>query len=301
MGSLEIVKLTKVGRGRVSNEDSYSDAYWEEVGDKLRLKVEVKTGDRVGVFSRDMEVYIMGNKLVVEREDTGYKRYFDLWDGVDRIKRYRILTLCDGMGGHAAGEVASHMGAYLFPRFVYVYLGRGEGIKVAMRRAVEVINGMVRKEGMEGGKSGMGTTLVSMVYTGGKVYMVNIGDSRGYIYRSGAIKRVTRDHSFVEELVRAGVIGEEEAFEHPQKNIITMAVGVSERVAPDVYEEQLEGGDVIMLCSDGLSDMLRDREIEEIMGRVGYKDMGRLLMEEALRRGGRDDITIILARIREGY
>ena len=171
-----------------------------------------------------------------------------------------LFLVADGMGGHNAGDYASRLA-------VETIVERSSGsletnpLRV-LDEAVQSANGLVRKRAQETPElQGMGTTGVAAVIDGRELYVANVGDSRLYIVNSGEIRQITKDHSWVEEMVRRGGIGKAEARNHPDKNIITRAVGAEETVRIDFFQVLLQEGDVILMCTDGLTNMLEDEEI----------------------------------------
>ena len=168
-----------------------------------------------------------------------------------------LFLVADGMGGHNAGDYASRLA-------VETIVERSSGsletnpLRV-LDEAVQSANGLVRKRAQETPElQGMGTTVVAAVIDGRELYVANVGDSRLYIVNSGEIRQITKDHSWVEEMVRRGGIGKAEARNHPDKNIITRAVGAEETVRIDFFQVLLQEGDVILMCTDGLTNMLED-------------------------------------------
>ena len=171
-----------------------------------------------------------------------------------------LFLVADGMGGHNAGDYASRLA-------VETIVERSSGsletnpLRV-LDEAVQSANGLVRQRAQEAPElQGMGTTVVAAVIDGRELYVANVGDSRLYIVNSGEILQITKDHSWVEEMVRRGGIGKAEARNHPDKNIITRAVGAEETVRIDFFQVLLQEGDVILMCTDGLTNMLEDEEI----------------------------------------
>ena len=141
----------------------------------------------------------------------------------------------------------------------------------------------------------MGTTLVGAFVQGRDASIVNVGDSRAYIMSGGTLRQITEDHSYVEEMRRLGRISEADARSHPQKNLITRAVGVDATVEGDLFEHTLLDGDILLLCSDGLTGMVEDEKIAEVLAGAGtLEDKGRELLTLALEGGGRDNITVAL-------
>lgn len=219
---------------------------------------------------------------------------------VSEQKKYPIIAVADGMGGHNAGEIASAI-------FVDV-LKEYEGIllKVENPSIPRVLNEVFEKANTEIFKraevdescEGMGTTATVAIIDWPTMYIGHVGDSRLYIYSSETIKQLTKDHSIVGEMLRNGEISDEEADNHPQKNIITKAVGTHESIIADFSEIELEDGFIVLVCSDGLTNMLKKDEIEEIISRH-QEDLcfaSEELVKKANASGGLDNITVILIK-----
>jgi PPM family protein phosphatase len=214
-----------------------------------------------------------------------------------------IFVVADGMGGHAAGEVASEMAV----RFVARELGSLRGLaddQVAdrMRTAIRAANGAIFQRTLtEHDKRGMGTTVTALVLFETRFLVGQVGDSRAYLYRDGKLIQLTKDHSYVQEQVDAGYLTPEQARSHPYSNVITRCVGANSDVMPDIYLGTVKRGDLFLLASDGLTGMLEDSELTEMLG-GGAKDrmpQDRVdaLITEANRHGGLDNITAIIVRI----
>ncbi len=204
-----------------------------------------------------------------------------------------LFIVADGMGGHNAGDYASK---YTVETIVEeVSRNDGDSAVGILRSAIETANYKVRKKaGEDAALSGMGTTVVAASCNAGKLIVANVGDSRLYVLHEG-LRQVTRDHSLVEEMVRIGTISREQARNHPDKNIITRAVGADLTVGVDFFTVELEQGDVVLMCSDGLTNMLEDAEIESIIKRPEeLKERALELVEAANGNGGRDNIAVIL-------
>ena len=203
------------------------------------------------------------------------------------------------MGGHRAGDKAS---SYSVTRFVELAKNaRKELPFLSMERLLNQVNAelfdMSRREEEY---AGMGTTFVAATVVDNVVYVMNVGDSRLYYY-DGTLKQVTMDHSLVEELVRAGELDRAESRNHPQKNIITKAVGVADTVSPDFFMLDITEGQRILLCSDGLSNMVDDEKLEEIMAEPGEIDeLAKKCVDEALFYGGLDNIAVVIAQCEDG-
>lgn len=210
-----------------------------------------------------------------------------------------LYIVADGMGGHRAGDKAS---SYSVTRFVELAKNaRKELPFLSMERLLNQVNAelfdMSRREEEY---AGMGTTFVAATVVDNVVYVMNVGDSRLYYY-DGTLKQVTMDHSLVEELVRAGELDRAESRNHPQKNIITKAVGVADTVSPDFFMLDITEGQRILLCSDGLSNMVDDEKLEEIMAESGEIDeLAKKCVDEALFYGGLDNIAVVIAQCEDG-
>ena len=205
-----------------------------------------------------------------------------------------LFIVADGMGGHKAGDYAS---MHTVDRFVEVIreLGEEHGVQDAINEAVTAANAYIYQRSRENSNlSGMGTTLVLASCIGNEAIVANIGDSRLYLVND-AMTQITRDHSLVEEMVTLGGIDREMARNHPDKNIITRAVGVKEKVAADFFEVDLTKGDKLLLCSDGLTNMLRDEEIYQIIqDNKELEQAAKALVDAANENGGRDNIAVVL-------
>lgn len=210
-----------------------------------------------------------------------------------------FCILADGMGGHNAGEVASQNAVKLIAEEMNRLLESGEKeIPGQLSRAVSAANTGVYTMASENPiHRGMGTTVVTAFIDDGTAYVANVGDSRAYAVRDDEIVQITTDHSVVSELVMRGTITKEEARLHPQKNIITRAVGTNKSVRTDIFEYNYSPGDVMIICSDGLSTMLDDNRILEIIkSKKTSEDTVNSLIAAAKDEGGLDNITVICIR-----
>lgn len=218
---------------------------------------------------------------------------------VQREGRMSLLVVCDGMGGHAGGQIASQLAAETFVQHVDC---AGPVDEAAMARAVEAAQVAVRGRIMsEPDLLGMGTTLVAAWLCDSDVLIVNIGDSRAYLQRGENLERITEDHSVVFEMMHRGEITEEQAERHPQRNVITRAIDGTTRITPDFVRRRLDPGDRLLLCSDGLNSMVDRHGIASILGmgedpEVICDD----LVSAALREGGHDNVSVVVAIAVEG-
>ena len=204
-----------------------------------------------------------------------------------------LFLVADGMGGHKAGDLASE----------YTVAKVQEAVSKSMQPIpYQILKGafqyanqkLLEKAGESDSYTGMGTTLVAATVKNDAVYVVNVGDSR--LYKIGdKIEQITEDHSLVEEMVRMGEISKEQARNHPDKNIITKAMGVSDTVEPDYFDTDLQKGECLLMCSDGLTNMVSDRQIKEIVElRTDLESCAKELIRAANQNGGRDNIAVVL-------
>ncbi|MCM1376510.1 MAG: Stp1/IreP family PP2C-type Ser/Thr phosphatase [Muribaculum sp.] len=204
-----------------------------------------------------------------------------------------LFIVADGMGGHKAGEYASKYTVETICNCIERSFEKNPVL--ILRKAIETANVHIRLRASEDiSLKGMGTTVVAATCLGRYLQIANVGDSRLYIVNS-EIRQITRDHSLVEEMVRMGSIDREAARNHPDKNIITRAIGASDAVEADFFTVELEVGDIVLMCSDGLTNMLEDEEIREILsGPRELEEKAKGLIEAANAHGGKDNIAVIL-------
>jgi len=213
-----------------------------------------------------------------------------------------IVALCDGMGGAKAGGLASKLSNKAFVSEIYAKLTsrvhKAIDFKRVLQDACSEANGVAYEYSQfDEAYNGMGTTIVGgVIKSSGSGYIINVGDSRAYHIsrRSKTIYQITRDHSLVEDLLEFGAITKEQAKVHPQRNVITRALGSEAEVESDYFEFTLQPGDVLLLCSDGLSSIISDLEMLDYA--LEYQDpelLCRALMSKALNRGARDNVTVV--------
>ena len=231
------------------------------------------------------------------KTDVGIKRSMNqdsLFCSDNPVGSFRnLFIVADGMGGHKAGDRASRL---CIENMVYQIQESASKTPVTIfEEAITYANRAVYESAQEDSEyEGMGTTMVACTLQGETLYVANIGDSRLYLLRD-ELQQITTDHSLVEEMVKIGNITESEARVHPQKNIITRALGIDEMVQADYFELQVQEGDVILLCSDGLTNMVEDEEIEYIIHHAGsLEEAGDKLIDQANYNGGSDNITAVL-------
>lgn len=203
-----------------------------------------------------------------------------------------VFAVADGMGGHLAGEVASRMAIEAVQRMARE--NERPGI-AALREAVACAHETILTHAQDHIEcAGMGTTLSVLWLGENYAYIAHVGDSRIYRLREGSLTQITQDHSLVEELVRAGLITREQARTHPRRNIITRALGTHGENEPDMLVTDVQDGDVFLLCTDGLTGMVPDDEIERTLRDCGMEAAADRLLALALDAGGRDNVTLIL-------
>jgi PPM family protein phosphatase len=208
-------------------------------------------------------------------------------------------VIADGMGGHNSGEIASKMAVEITCSYILQIpelLSQYEDITSIIKMIMEKTNAEVFLASNEQESTqGMGTTLIIAVANNKKLHIGHIGDSRVYLIREGAITQITTDHSYIEELVRNGTLSREEAENHPKKNLITRALGCIESVEVDTYESDIQDNDVFIMCTDGLTNMLGDDEIKNIIIKLNEPESAcNELVKMANENGGEDNITVII-------
>lgn len=205
-----------------------------------------------------------------------------------------LFLVADGMGGHNAGDYASKMTVETIVD--HVRAARETEPEAVLGNAIAAANSFLREQaGQRPELEGMGTTVVAACCDGKLLHVANVGDSRLYIIGGGKIRQITRDHSWVEEMVRRGGLDREEAKNHPDKNIITRAVGAENTVKIDFFTVALEEEDLILMCSDGLTNMLEDEEIRGLVDSSrDIVEMSERLVWAANEKGGQDNISVIL-------
>lgn len=210
-----------------------------------------------------------------------------------------LFIVADGMGGHQAGDVASKLASETFRETYRGLRKKSTAIQASMELAVRKANMVVyKKAATDIEKRGMGTTFSAVVIVGMKAYVAHVGDSRIYLIRRNRIKRITTDHSFVEKLVEEGRISVDEARDHPQKNVLYMSLGARESFTPEIQNDiVLEDGDALVMCSDGLSNMLDDETIMNVTVGDYPEEAADALIRLANAHGGSDNITVQVIRL----
>jgi len=202
-----------------------------------------------------------------------------------------LLVVCDGMGGHAAGEVASALGVATIVEMFRPDLPPGEALNAAFTNA----NQRIYNEG----RGSMGTTGVAALLLQNVLHVANVGDSRAYLVREDAIRQISQDHSFVSDQVAAGLMTPEQARSSNIRNIITRALGHTDSVEVDLFTLPLRPGDTVILSSDGMHGLVSDAEIAEVAGVLTLDEAAQRLVDMANERGGPDNVTVVIARVDE--
>ncbi len=211
----------------------------------------------------------------------------------------KIFLVADGMGGHAAGEVASQMAASTIEES----LSKSElstDPEAILQQAVQDANIRVYNAQRNHPEyRGMGSTLTILTFLENRYYIAHVGDSRAYLFRNGNITQVTRDHSVVWQLYEENLIAKEDLSRHPRKNLITRSIGTQPQVEADIQGNQVFENDIFLLCSDGLTDVLSDMQIQQFLTMNGKtpQEISEMLIEAANAGGGPDNITVVIVRI----
>lgn len=221
-----------------------------------------------------------------------------------------VWVVADGMGGHPGGDAASRLAVDViaqqavaaFPRSMPKRAGRNPAAAAQLKAMIEAANRAILETGEASPNlKGMGTTVVALQISSGlraHATVAHVGDSRAYLWRGSRLLPLTRDHSLVEDYVRQGLISPEEARFHPHRHVLSRALGIAETVEPDVSSFFLRRGDVLLLCTDGLTKMLTDEQIAGALRRTGRQpqQICAALVEQALRSGGEDNVTVVACR-----
>lgn len=208
----------------------------------------------------------------------------------------QIFVVCDGMGGHAAGQIASEIAA---KTFIDVYANHpSENITAALVSAITAANRYVLDVSLAvPSRRGMGTTLSALILLQGTAHIAHVGDSRVYRLRDGQLDRLTDDHTWVDEAIKRGEIPPEAAATHPYKHVITRAIGTEDSVIPDVFKSEAHEGDIYLLCSDGLTNHVPDDWMAQVLREFGPGEATWRLIGKALMEGGSDNCTVLIVRV----
>lgn len=211
-----------------------------------------------------------------------------------------LIAVADGMGGHSAGEIASSMAIDLLLaelRRTHRKSKRNSGTGPDLKTVVQHIGGRLHRESMRPNQKGMGTTLTAVALANDSINVAHIGDSRAYLLNNGVLRQLTRDHSWVSDQVAAGLMDPIEAINHPRRNVLTQALGPRQDVEIDSSNVQVEAGDVVIVCSDGLYTLLSDMEIATVVSQNNPQNACEQLVQVANSRGGNDNVTAVVMGI----
>jgi serine/threonine protein phosphatase PrpC len=264
------------------------------------------SAEELGSALPDEPLRIVPRVKFVARSEIGHAREnnedkFDFYEPDEEpllAARGSVYLVCDGMGGHNAGQIASELAA---KQFLHAYYHLGGTAQEAARHAILQAHHYIAEMASKvPSRYGMGTTLTALILKQDEGILAHVGDSCCYRLREGVFEQLSRDHTLVARLVEQGIITPEQAKYHPQRNVIRQAVGVadpSEPLEPDLETFALQAGDLYLLCSDGLTDMVDDAEIEAILRDEPPTRAAWRLVDRALANGGRDNITVVLVQI----
>jgi len=264
------------------------------------------SAEELGSALPDEPLRVVPRVKFVARSEIGHAREnnedkFDFYEPDEEpllAARGSVYLVCDGMGGHNAGQIASELAA---KQFLHAYYHLGGTAQEAARHAILQAHHYIAEMASKiPSRYGMGTTLTALILKQDEGILAHVGDSRCYRLREGAFEQLSRDHTLVAHLAAQGILTPEQAKYHPQRNVIRQAVGVadpSEPLEPDIETFALQAGDLYLLCSDGLTDMVDDAEIEAIVREEPPTRAAWRLVDRALANGGRDNITVVLVRI----
>ncbi len=234
------------------------------------------------------------------KTDKGVKRSNNE-DAFFILRKESVFIVADGVGGNRSGEIASRTAVNEVAQYIEEGPDKSMSDEAILREAVDRANYRVYDLAQRYEENqGMATTMVIALMHGKNMYIANVGDSRAYLYRKGELKQISVDHTYVNELVKAGVISADEAKHHVDKNMITKAVGAENVISPDIFKIKIKEGDCILLCTDGLYGELSDAEIKRAFDKnMSMTDTVNLLVDAANENGGGDNITAICIRVME--
>jgi serine/threonine protein phosphatase PrpC len=267
----------------------------ETVDGNVPMERKEEILDTPSVVSGDLNAIVVSDIGNVRKnnEDTGlFVRLAD--EGIRRFKGY-LLLVADGMGGHLAGEIASQMAAEIVSREYFQFRDTTEK---SLIRAFQIANRHIFDESLQHETfRGMGTTCTAVVVQNEQLYFAHVGDSRAYLYKNGQLVQLTEDHTYVQQLLKMGEISLEKAARHPERNVLTQAMGTKADIRVDLGRCVLpfDFGDRLLLCSDGLYEYCREDDLLRLLARDTLPQVASELVQLAKKRGGHDNITVVLA------
>lgn len=217
---------------------------------------------------------------------------------VPDLQGFTLGIVADGMGGHQAGDTASQLAVELIhKRLLYVEedMSADECEKLMAEAVADANRRIYEMAGSREQFNGMGTTVVVILATAAELIVAHIGDSRAYLLSDGALQQITEDHSLVNELVKSGQLSKAEAEKHPRRNVLTRALGTDETVEAEIKRHNWKSGDIVLICSDGLSGLVPDTELQSLLQADGDLELvADALVHSALQAGGDDNVTVVL-------
>ena len=244
-------------------------------------------------IGQNLDMEILAKTDVGQKRSRNEDNFVQLSKSIGEIDA--VLGVADGMGGHAAGDVASRIAAETFEEvFSSTDVGHGQ-IKDLLNDTFSMANEKIVKKGKTNSEGSMGTTCTVAIFIGGECHIGHVGDSRAYLMRDGDLKQLTDDHSWVAQLVKDGHITNEQARVHPNRNVITKALGIDDDVESDFLKLEIHSGDRLLICSDGLYGLVEDSTICDILREGLVEEMVDRLIREANDNGGHDNITVAIA------
>lgn len=236
----------------------------------------------------------IGNRRQINEDYMGYRQF------KNENQEMGVYIIADGLGGHQKGEVASRMAVekilFYFEENWEEVLNNQKQIVKVLYESIEFANSKIYEKSVSNPiYKGMATTITLAVILENILYLANVGDSRAYMFDGNNLKKLTQDNSLIEEMLRQGVITNEQAQNHPQKNVITRAVGIEENLKVDLYENDITENQTLILTTDGLTNSLNDQQIKEILQSTdNIKDQCNILIKKSKELGGQDNISVLI-------
>lgn len=224
--------------------------------------------------------------------------YFEPSGQQEKADKGTMFVVADGMGGHRGGEIASNLAVKTIISSYYAH-ENGDPVKSLEAAFAKANKAILERSQTDASLLGMGTTCTAMVVRNGKAYFAHVGDSRAYVMRDGTLEQLTEDHSLVGEMVRSGIISDEDAQHHPKRNVITRSMGSHEELPIDFPSSpyDISAGDIFLLCSDGLTSLVTDEEVGGILGKKPPEDAVNALVDLANDKGGKDNVTVQIVKV----
>jgi protein phosphatase len=247
-----------------------------------------------------LEVAALSHIGLVRQRNEDALGYLEPPDAGVRAAKGSVFLVADGMGGHRGGEIASQLAVETI--LSSYYASREPDPAKALDRAFKEANRVIiDKSRSDVSLHGMGTTCTALVFRRGEAYVAHVGDSRAYLYHDGRLEQLTEDHSLVGEMVRSGILSDEDARNHPRRNVITRSIGTHEDLLVDVTEQPLAAAneDVFLLCSDGLTSLVTEDELKTALGSNDPSKACAALVDLANDNGGKDNITVQIVKVHE--